>query len=268
MAIVPAPTVPAPEPLGQRYGLLTAAAGPLDLPALGGYGGGVTYDPVSCGGAHRLDSACLAPDPEDRPVKIFDPADDWVQAAPFVTYASLTCGSVGYGPGEAEAKVMRRLVNGEQSQVEQQLGEILETAAVAVAAGDPANLLHVVGSLEQWLYGGGAGEQGYGNVGYLHLPLRFAAQSDLLGLRREDAAGGRYRTKLGTVVVFGDYPDDGSIFITGHVTLWRAAEPNVSPRNQVLNRTTNQLYMLAEREWAVAYDCTAGVAVYTGSGVS
>lgn len=266
MAIVPAPTVTAPEPLGQRYGLLTAAAGPLDLPSLGGYGGGVTYDPVSCGGAYRLPSACLDPDPEERPEKTFDGADDWNEAAPFVVYASLTCGSVGYPGSTAETKTLRRLLNGEQSQVEQELGALMEADATAVASGDPTNLSSVVGALEQWLYGGDAGEQGYGNVGYLHLPLRYGAQADAMGLRRDEA--GRYRTKLGTVVVFGDYPDDGSVFITGHVTTWRAAEPAVSPRAQVLDRTTNQLYMLAEREWAVAYDCAAGVATYTGGGVS
>lgn len=266
MAIVPAPTVTAPEPLGQRYGLLTAAAGPLDLPSQGGYGGGVTYDPTSCGGAHRLPSACLDPDPEERPEKIFDPADDWVEAAPFVTYASLTCGSVGYPGDGAQTKTMRRLVNGEQSQVEQELGDILDTNATAVATADPTSLASVVGSLEQWLYGGDAGEQGYGNVGYLHMALRYASLTDALGLRRDEA--GRYRTRLGTVVVFGDYPDDGSVYITGHVTTWRAPEPAVSPRAQVLDRTTNQLYMLAEREWAIAYDCAAGVATYTGGGVS
>ncbi len=267
MAIVPATTVPAPEPLGQRYGLLTAAAGPLDLPTVGGYGGGVTYDPVSCGGAHRLAMDCLEPDPEDRPVKTFDPADPWITGVPFVTYASLTCGSVGYPGDTADTKVRRRLANGEQSQVEQELGAILVANADNVISGDPTRLSAVTGALEQWLYGGGVGEQGYGNVGFLHLPFRYSTQTALLDLRREDA-GGRWRTKVGTVVVFGDYPDDGSIFITGHVTTWRASEPAVSPRAQVLDRTTNQLYMLAEREWVIAYDCAAGVATFTGEGVS
>jgi hypothetical protein len=265
VAIVPATTTTAPEPLGRRYGLLTAAAGPLDLPTPGGYGGGVTYDPVSCGRARRLDSACLAEDPEDRPEKTFDPADGWITAAPFITYASLSCGSVGFPGDTAEAKVSRRLVNGEQSQVEQHLGELLAADATAVATADPTSLPSVIGALEQWLYGGAAGEQGYGNVGFLHLPLRYGAISDGLGLRLDT---GRFRTKLGTVVVFGDYPDDGSVYITGHVTTWRSPDVATSPRNQVLNRTTNQLYMLAEREWAVAWDCAAGVALYTGGGAS
>lgn len=266
MVMIPAQTVSAPEPLGRRYGLLIAAAGPLDLPSVGGFGGGVTYDPVSCGGGHRIDSDCLAPDPEDRVVKTFDPADPWVTAVPFVQYASLTCGSVGYPGDSAEAKVLRRLGNGEQSQVEQQLGTILTADADTVAAADATDLTAVIGALEQWLYGGGAGEQGYGNIGFLHMSLRLAAYSDDVGMRRDDV--GRYRTKLGTVVVFGDYPDDGSIFITGHVTTWRATDVSVSPRDQVLNRTTNQLYMLAEREWAVAYDCVAGVSTYTVGGQS
>lgn len=267
MAIVPAPTVPAPEPLGRRYGLLTAAVGPLDLPNLGGFGGGITYDPVSCGGARRLDMACLAADPEDRPQKVFDPADPWVTAEPFVVYSTLTCGSVGMPGDLAEAKVLRRMLNGEQSQVEQMLAQIItdDDDTVTVPVTDPTNLRSVIGSLEGWLYGGDVDEAGYGNVGYLHLPLRLTSYTEFLGLRRDDV--GRYRTALGTVVVYGDYPD-GTVMISGHTTMWRAPEAAVSPRNQVLNRTTNQLFMLAEREWAVAYDCVAGVATYTGGGAS
>lgn len=265
MAIVPAPTVPAPEPLGLRYGLLAAAAGPLDLPSPGGMGGGVTYDPVSCGGAHRIPMDCV--DPDDPEEKTFDPADDRVVGLPFVTYASLTCGSVGMPGDLPEAKVRRRLANGEQAQVEAELADRLAALpATSVVSFDPTSLPAVFGALEQWLYGTDAEEQGYGNIGFIHAPLRFGSQAFRLGLRRDEV--GRYRTTLGTVVVFGNYGDGGVIYITGHVTTWRAPEPAVSPRNQVLDRVTNQLYMLAEREWAIAYDCVAGQSIYSGDGVS
>lgn len=262
MAITPAVTVPAPEPLGRRYGLLTAAAGPLPLPQ-DRFGGGVTYDPVSCGTAHRVPLDCV--DPEDPEVKVFDPGDDWVEGTPFVVYATVQCGSVG--AGDVEAKVRRRLDNGAQSAVERELGERLTTAAVAVPAPVDTEASSVVGELEQWLYGSGTGEQAYGNVGYIHAPFRMASYLHKGTLLWTDAAG-RVRTRMGSVVVFGDYPDDGGVFITGHTTLWRAPDVAVSPREQVLNRTNNNLYMLAEQEWAVAWDCVAGRTTYSLEGMS
>jgi hypothetical protein len=257
--ITPSTEVTAPEPLGRRYGLLTAAAGPLNLPA-SRYGGGITYEPVSCGAARVLPHDC--PDPDDGlPTKTFDPGDDWVQADPFIVYATLQCGSAG--AGDPDAKVRRRLTNGEQGAVERYLGGVLAAAADTVPAPVPAVMSSVIGALEQWLYG----DQGYGNVGYIHAAARLASYVHKGTPLTADSAG-RLRTRMGTVVVFGDYPDDGSVFITGHTTVWRAEEPAVSPRGQALNTTTNQLYMLAEREYAVAYDCTAGVATFDVEGLS
>lgn len=256
MPITPFVTVPAPEPLGRRYGLLTAAAGPLDLPA-GRLGGGVHYEPVSCGTARRVPLDCV--DGEDPIEKTFDPGDDWVEGAAFVVYATLQCGSVG--AGDVEGRVLRRLTNGAQAAVEAELGAILTAAATPVPAPVPSSIKSVIGELEQWLYG----EQGYGSVGYIHAPIRLNAY--LHDLLSTDAAG-RLRTRQGSVVVTGNYPDDGDIYITGHTTLWRAADVSVSPREQVLNRTNNNLYMLAEQEWAVAYDCVAGVSGFTVEGMS
>lgn len=262
MVVTPAVTVPAPEPLGRRYGLLTAAAGPLPLPE-GRVGGGVTYEPVSCGTARRVPLECV--DEEDPVAKTFDPGDDWVDGAGFVVYATMQCGAVG--ARDVEARLLRRLNNGAQSAVERELGERLTAAATAVPAPVDTAASSVVGALEQWLYGGGTGEQGYGSIGYIHAPFRMASYLHKGTLLSTDSAG-RHRTRMGSVVVFGDYPDDGSVFITGHVTTWRAADVAVSPRAQVLNRTNNNLYMLAEQEWAVAYDCVAGVASYVVEGMS
>lgn len=258
MALTPAVTVPAPEPLGRRYGLLTAAAGPLELPS-GRGGGGITYEPVSCGRARRVPLDCV--DQQDPVTKVFDPGDDWIVGDPFVIYATLQCGSVGMG--DIEGRLLRRLTNGAQSQVEQELAERLATAATTVTTPVPTSAASVTGALEQWLYGSGSGEQGYGNVGYLHAPFRMASylKADLT-----TDSGGRLRTRMGTVLVFGDYPE-GTVFITGHVTLWRSPDVAVSPREQVLNRTNNNFYMLAEQEWALAYDCAAGKTTYTLEGM-
>lgn len=260
MPITPATIVDAPQPLGRRYGLFLAAAGPIDLPRTGG---DITYEPTSCGTAHALDLACV--DQEDPVEKVFDEGDDWVEATTFVAYATWQCGSAG--AGDLDAKVRRRLANGAQSAVEQHLGSVLAAAATTVPTPVDESASSVIGSLEQWMYGGGAGEQGYGNVAYIHAPFRMASYLHKGTLLSTDPQG-RIRTRLGTVVVFGDYPDDGSIFITGQVAIWRSADIAVSPREQVLNRTNNNYYMLAEQEWAVAYECAAGVAEYVIEGAS
>jgi hypothetical protein len=251
VAIVPAPVVPAPEPRGLRYGLLTAANGPIDLPNPHGLGGGVKYEPVSCGFARVVPSDCAPID------KTFDPADEVVEQESFLVYATLECGSVGHTAAEIEAKVRRRLANGEQTAAEEGFADVL-TAGVdaALVAPDPTDIESVVGALEQWLYGSNPGQQKYGNVGFLHSPVRFAPYLGCRGLLIKD--GLVWRTHMGTVMVFGGgYPDDGTIYISGQVTVWRAADVHVPSIEQTFNRTSNQWTALAEREYAVAYDCVA-----------
>lgn len=248
MALVPAPLVPAPEPRATRYGLLTAANGPLDLPPHGA-GGGIRYEPVSCGVAHTFPVECDDTPPE----KTFDPNDDVVDAAPFLVYASLTCGSVGHTPGELEDKVRRRLAAGEQTQVEAALADVLSADATALTAPDPTAVASVVGELEAWLYAR------YGHVGYLHAPVRAAAAAQEASLLLRD--GPVWRTAMGTIWVFGGgYPDDDTVYITGQVTVWRSPDVQVPPAGQVFDRVTNQYALLAEREYAVAYDCVAASA--------
>lgn len=247
MALVPAPLVPSPEPRATRYGLLTAANGPLDLP-LHGAGGGVRYEPVSCGVAHVYPVECDDTPPE----KTFDDGDDWVTAEPFLVYASLSCGSAGHTPAELEDKVRRRLAAGEQTQVEAALADVIaaDPALAALTSADDTSIVAAVAELEQWLY------ERYGYVGFLHAPVRAAAHAMDHGLLIKD--GPVWRTAMGSVWVFGGgYPDDGLAYITGQVTVWRSADVQVPPAAQVLNRTTNQYALLAEREYAVAYDCVA-----------
>jgi hypothetical protein len=262
MAITPPLIVDAPQPLGRRYGLLTAAVGPIDLPAGRTGSAVITYEPVSCGTALSLPLDCV--DQEDPEEKVFLEGDDWVEGSAFVAYSTWQCGSAG--AGDVEEKVRRRLVNGEQSAVEQHLATVLAANAVTVPAPVSEHASSVVGALEQWLYGTSDGGQGYGNVGYLHAPFRLASYLYQTGLIERD--GPRLRTKLGTIVVFGDYPDTGDIYITGTTTVWRAPDVNVPPAAQVLNRTDNNYYMLAEREYAVAYECAAGVATYSVEGMA
>lgn len=262
MANLPPMEVNAPEPRGVRYGLLTAASGPLDLPPHA-LSAGLTYEPVSCGQARLYPVDCVTG--QTPTVKVFDPATGQVEAMPFVAYASLTCGSVGETAADMRTKVLRRLANGEQTVAEQGLATELGVAAVPLFAPDPDDIRSVLGALEQWLYGiDGAA---YGNVGYLHMAPRYAGFAGSHGLLLRD--GVLWRTHMGTVVVFGGgYADDGSIYISGHTTVWRAPDINVPDPEQTFDRSLNQYMLLAEREYAVAFDCVAAVAQFVPAGES
>ena len=256
MADMPAVPVDAPVSRGLRYGLLTAANGPFELPEKARTGG-LVYEPVACGFARQYPADC----DDNPPAKQFDTGDDLVFADPFIAYATYVCGPVGHTPDQMQAKVRQRLANGEQTIAEAGLIDALTPVAHSLAAPDPTHFRSVVGELEQWLYGiDGAS---YGNRGYLHAPARYATLAAFSGVLVPD--GPLYRTQLGTIWSFGGgYPDDGRIWVTGNTTVWRSADMNIPPANEVLDREANQYNMLAEREYAIAYDCVAGVAHFTG----
>lgn len=250
MALIPAPVIAAPEPRGTRYGLLTAANGPLPLPDRA-FGGGLLYEPVTCGTARTFPIAC----DDTPPSKTFDLIADYVDVDPFVVYSAAVCGAAGTTSALMETRVRRWLEAGEQGAVEQQLAVGLAAASpVGLTASDPDDLKSVVGELEQWLYG----TVGYGQVGYLHAPIRYGAYAASFSVAVKD--GTLWRTPLGSIWVFGDYPDDGTLYVTGQVTVWRSGEITVPNVDQTFNRTTNQRYAVAEREYAVAWDCwVAGI---------
>jgi hypothetical protein len=256
MAITPAPVVPAPAGRGLRYGLLTAATGPLSLPDPHGVGSGVQYEPNSCGHAHLYPVDC-----DDSPTnKTFDEPDPVTVAAPFVAYATYTCSPVGHTWAELEARVRQRLANGEQTIAEQGLADALAAAATPlVMVSDPTRIDAVVGELEQWLYGiDGAN---YGQVGYLHAPVRLLSEAARHGLVVAD--GKLLRTHLGTIWVFGGgYPDDGTVYISGQVVVFRSDDVFVPPPAQTFNRRTNQANLIAERVYAVGFDCVAASAPF------
>lgn len=242
--------VAAPEPRGLRYGLLTAAIGPLDLP-MHARAGGITYEPVSCGRARSYDLEC-----HSKVSKVFDPATPLQTLDAFVVYASVECGSVGTTPGELEAKVRRRLANGEQTQAESAMAALLTAGATPLVA-PGLGLADTVAELEQWLYGTTL----YGNVGVLHTSARLAAYAQSEELLVRD--GPLWRTAMGTVWSFGGgYPDHGEIYISGSATVWRAADVVVPAPASMLSTSTNEYRLVAEREYVVSYDCVAAEAVF------
>jgi len=275
MAIVPGRLVPAPESPRRRYGLFTAASGPLDLPEHG-EGGGVRYVPVTCGLARPYGVTCYEGE-TSAPVKPLDPDNDLVETGVFVALATLACNAVGYTEEELVAKVRRRLANGEQGAVEEALwtGEDFEgnplgilnltEGAETVTVHDELDIAHVVAALEDYAYR----VNDYGGVAYIHAPVAVAAHAHEANQIIYD--GPLMRTPYGSVWVFGGaYPGTGDagdeppaggayLHVTGQTTVWRSAEENVY---SAFSPTTNERVMVAERAFSVGFDCFNGRAIF------
>lgn len=273
MAFAPPNLAQLPGPGELRYGLFTAARGPLDLPSRAGIAG-LTYESEGCGTPRGYQTDC----DETPGSKTFDANVAEQGVLPFGVYATVNCGTAGYRPDYLEAKARRKLLAVEQHGVEQALwsgaigGVALGNKPTfqdnnAIGTGDDpvvlaaaATLTAGIAALEEYA------TDNYGYVPVLHAEARLAAQFGSIPLIR-DSGNGAFRTRLGTLVSFGGgYPGTSNagaaavaghawLAITGQVTLWRDPEIFVAPAVDTMNRTLNQYNVLAERTWAATYDC-------------
>lgn len=261
MAMIPGMIVPAPARLRRRYGLFDAASGPLDLPTHG-EGGGVRFVP-DCGRSLAYGVTCY--ETGEAPVKPLDTDAAEIETGVFVALATLNCGAVGYTLSEYQAKVRRRLEGAEQAAVEEALWTgldfednplgilALDDEAVSIPTGyDPGLITDVVGALERYAYT----TQQYGGVAYIHAPVEVAAFAAEAGLVLPD--GNRKVTPMGSVWAFGAYPS-GEVIVTGQTTVWRAPEISVY---SAFENATNEVVLVAERAYSVAFECFAGRAEF------
>jgi hypothetical protein len=233
-----------PRPL--RYGLFAAVGALLPLTDHQA-GGGLIYEPNTCGVAHSWPMDCEDESPDESPAeKVFDEIPAFVEAEPFVVYGSSTCGSAGTTSAKSERRARQNLENGEQFEVESAMAAVL--ASQDVALGNEILVAGAVAELEQWLYGTAA----YGREGFIHASPGVAAlaAAEMQWVRD----GSRYRTPYGTIwSVGGGYPE-GTIFISGEARVWRS-DIEVPDPIQTFDRTTNQWFTIAERVYAVAVEC-------------
>jgi hypothetical protein len=192
------------------------------------------------------------------------PTAPQVSTGVFVALSTLNCGAVGYTAAEMDVKVRRSLETSEQGTVERSfwtgqdfegndLGILsLDDRAEDIPVGyDPGLITDVVGALERYAYT----TQGYGYQAYIHAPVEVAAFAFESGLVLID--GNRKVTPMGSIWSFGAYPG-GSIIITGQTTVWRG-DVVVS---QSFETTTNEVLLVAERAYSVAFECFAGRAEF------
>lgn len=261
--------VESPIPLVSRPGIFHAAIGPLDLP-LYSRNGGLFYETGTCTLPLGYEVKCQT----DHASKTFGGAVVTKTGYPFVVYSAITCGAVGlanYGQERIRKFLYEQLVSGEQAAVENIFStsgfgqtEGLTNNPAVVDLGTAQGPVQAVSKLEDWLYAR------YGLPGIIHVPIR--ASSYLDGAFR--LAGGiddgeKIKTLAGSIVSIGNYAGTGPtgqvpaatesyIYITGQVAVWRTPDSQLLgdiPLGQVLNRATNAVNIVMEREYVVTYDC-------------
>lgn len=256
--------VPNPTPQTLRYGLFTVATGPLDLPNHGG-DAGVTWLAASCGEALGFEVHCVVDSTTDKGP--FTDSLDIPTGAPFVVTAGFECGPVGISLAERNQLVLQKLIATEQAAVEKIFSEGTFGIAPSLSGATPAatdvgpatNITEAFSQLEENFY------NTYGYPGVIHLPHSASAPAE--NARIMSMQGRIWRTAAGTSVSIGNYsglspatpgdpPPAGStwIYITPPVTIWRASDPFISPIEGALDRTTNEVTMIAEREYVLAFD--------------
>lgn len=257
-----------PGALVPRYGLFNVANGPLDL-EIHARQGGLEYQSVVCDLPSGYTVQCP---PSGTPKTFAAGGANLIGGDPFVVRSDLECAPVGMTDDQLRSWLIERLKAGEQAVVERMFSDGLNgltpSLQGATALATSTSLVKAIGLLESWLYAQ------YGLPGVLHIPAVAAAGLVSGGALVKD--GNLWKTAMGTLVSFGNYsgkgpaaevPAAGSayIYITGQVTVWRAPDSDIfaTPLAVALDRTTNQLYGQAEREYAVAYECFAASTLTT-----
>lgn len=256
--------VPAPNPVVPRYGLFRVATGPLDLP-INARSGGLQYEISVCNLPLGYEVECQ----DSHNTKVITSGVTVVTGAPFVVYSAIQCDTVGlvnWGQDRVQRFLYDQLVAGEQAVVENiisngQVGQFPSLQNGAVTLGIAQGPVQAVSMLEDWLYAR------YGIPGVIHAPMETAAYLKGAHLVEMDGSplSGVWRTDVGTAVSFGNYAGLGPtgqagstwMYITGQVSIWRTPDNElfVPPMGQVINRSTNVLTIVMEREYIVTYDC-------------
>lgn len=289
MAVSPRQIVapPAPTPLG--YGLLDSGlfASPEEV-AAEHWKLGVQTQPGYCGPAGSLVGTCTT---GIGVTKTALPNDMTIRGAdPFTVYAWINCGPVGAPEQWQRDTAIRALTQGEQFAVERvfwtgapTLGGtvrphlahlaaavfegggleqrvLLQPQASVVTTGTAVDVTEAIGLLEEAM--GGC----YGGTPTLHVPRAAIAHLSANDLIR--STGQQLRTMADSLVIAGvgyprtgpdgaaPPPGQGWFFATGTPKIWRETNPRlVSNFGEAVNRSINDLVLIAERTYVIIWDC-------------
>lgn len=266
-ALVPPYLIDPPPPPMRPYGLFDAAVGPVPFPVQEAMAGGVLYQPNDC--EDDVFMRMVACPPITGAVS-FSGIEAAISGAPFSVYTTWQCSTIGYSFEEQSARVQQRLALREQTAVERRLwqGQVSGTDgnipgllanANTINLSAAACVTEAIEVLEQTLADNGV----FG--GLIHARPGMAAhlaQAHLL-----ETNGRRKETPLGTPYVFGQgYSGIGPtgqavtsdvewMYASGRVVVWQQPDHWVPPVDEVVNRSTNVVFLVAQRMYAVTVEC-------------
>lgn len=261
--------------LALSYGLFTVLSPRPE--GDGRWQNGIVWEPLSCGPVSGFGAfSCTDDDPLGLP-KGFNLNPDGGEAVPFGVYASYACSPVGRTIEEAQSRARAILAAREEAAVERTLwnGELGNTPNLAADAEDltpgsgAVDPVRAIGLLEKF---NGAN---YGSQGVIHLPLDAAIAA--IGAYVVFRDGARLVTGLGTPVVAGagypgtsptgTDPDPGETWGYVSPALIGYRSEVFAPTDRVgdlLDRSNNTLYGMAERSYVLGYDpCGVGAVNFT-----
>lgn len=254
MAIAPTIPLAAPptNPAARRYSILDAVVGPLDMPD-GARLADLAYTVPWCGpGGYALEAECIQAEPRQ-----FEGPLDIAEAIAFTVERSFNCLAPGSSPADIERFARARLEASEHVLVETVIAGLL-AADTPADLGTGTTIIDVVSLLESYAYTfdgtvNALDTQGYGLAAVIHMPI--AAWAHLAAEHQINREGGVWRTPLGSIVAPNAGITDNIAYVTGQVVLWRAPSMWLPPVEQILDRTTNEYKMLAQRDYAAAWEC-------------
>lgn len=261
------PTYIEPPPIAEiPIGLFDVSLGPMQFPRPEAMGGGLIYVPNAC----EDDVFLIAMDcPPITGAKTFSAIEAPISGAPFTVMTSYTCGSIGFSFAEAEQRVRTRMDLRAQRGVERRLWQgatsVLGTVpgllpAQATNLGNAGCAVEAVEMLEQAL----ADNAVVGGI--IHARSGMSPHLANNHLVERGPTPRIRQTPLGTKYVFGQgyggtgptgnsvSTDSEWMYASGRVVIW-GSDTWVSPAGQVLNKSTNQLSLVAERIFAVVVEC-------------
>lgn len=172
---------------------------------------------------------------------------------PFTVYVYDNDPVVGHTLEQHRANATARLVNGEQTAVEQKFWDDLNASPDFSYNALSVSAITALGALEHQL------AKRYPGTGIIHMS-RAAATTLWENLV---ITGGRAYTALGTPVVIGggydyanpaDVPVQTAIFGTGPVVMYRG---DIDTREEAFNKPVNEVSYIAQRDYVLAWDCVS-----------
>lgn len=259
------------------YGLLSVSQVPVDSDDTH-WKGGIRYETDDCGFASITTDSCAV-----TGGAIKSPTGTWITrgAQPLTVYTLPVCAPVGTYENY-EPRVQAVLTSGEARAVEKEFwtgangtlphlaantpvsgtgfdtSVVIQTAATVIVTG-AVDILEGIALLEEAL------ATCYGNEGVIHIPpiaVAHAKDEDLI-----DKDGTRLRSPSGHLVAAGAgytgsspagvAPSGGIywLYATGAVTVRRGPIEVTRPIGQAVDRSRNDVFLVAERTYVISWDC-------------